>query len=124
MGLKQGHNKEKTMVGQADRQTGKQADRRTIGILLEGASVAPANTAYHNCSTALKENHQIRLHALLWTRHEGRSWYTAHRGRLWIAATAKVPSPEDIDMIENEYRAYYRGCTFDVLEYYMSQIIA
>ncbi|XP_021358505.1 activating signal cointegrator 1-like isoform X2 [Mizuhopecten yessoensis] len=36
--------------------------------------------------------------------HEGRTWYTAHRGRLWIAATAKVPTPEETADIEQTYR--------------------
>lgn len=37
-------------------------------------------------------------------RHEGRTWYTSHRGRLWIAATAKVPTREEIKEQENTYR--------------------
>ncbi|KAL3865392.1 hypothetical protein ACJMK2_042783 [Sinanodonta woodiana] len=37
--------------------------------------------------------------------HEGRNWYTAHRGRLWIAATAKSPSPEEIEDVEQLYRS-------------------
>ncbi|XP_050540555.1 activating signal cointegrator 1 isoform X2 [Daktulosphaira vitifoliae] len=37
-------------------------------------------------------------------RHEGRSWYTSHRGRLWIASTAKVPTPEEIDRVELFYK--------------------
>lgn len=36
--------------------------------------------------------------------HEGRTWYTSHRGRLWIAATAKVPTQEEIKELENMYR--------------------
>ncbi|KAK3584707.1 hypothetical protein CHS0354_036484 [Potamilus streckersoni] len=36
--------------------------------------------------------------------HEGRNWYTAHRGRLWIAATAKSPSPQEIADVEQSYR--------------------
>ncbi|XP_060074241.1 activating signal cointegrator 1-like isoform X2 [Ylistrum balloti] len=36
--------------------------------------------------------------------HEGRTWYTAHRGRLWIAATAKTPSPEETADMEQTYR--------------------
>ncbi|KAF4804550.1 Activating signal cointegrator 1 [Turdus rufiventris] len=37
-------------------------------------------------------------------RVEGRSWYTSHRGRLWIAATAKRPSPQEISELEATYR--------------------
>ncbi|XP_053933954.1 activating signal cointegrator 1 isoform X5 [Cuculus canorus] len=35
---------------------------------------------------------------------EGRTWYTSHRGRLWIAATAKRPSPQEISELEAAYR--------------------
>ena len=38
---------------------------------------------------------------------EGRVWYTAHRGRLWIAATAKQPSEQEIKAVEDMYRALY-----------------
>lgn len=37
-------------------------------------------------------------------KHEGRSWYSAHRGRLWIAATAKPASPQEIKETELLYR--------------------
>uniref|UniRef100_A0A1I8FG97 DNA-directed RNA polymerases I, II, and III subunit RPABC1 n=1 Tax=Macrostomum lignano TaxID=282301 RepID=A0A1I8FG97_9PLAT len=37
--------------------------------------------------------------------HEGRSWYTAHRGRLWIAATARRPSDEEVAAVLSEYPA-------------------
>ncbi|XP_053933951.1 activating signal cointegrator 1 isoform X2 [Cuculus canorus] len=37
-------------------------------------------------------------------RVEGRTWYTSHRGRLWIAATAKRPSPQEISELEAAYR--------------------
>ncbi|XP_077174356.1 activating signal cointegrator 1 isoform X2 [Paroedura picta] len=37
-------------------------------------------------------------------RVEGRTWYTALRGRLWIAATAKRPSPQEISEVEASYR--------------------
>lgn len=37
-------------------------------------------------------------------KHEGRSWYSAHRGRLWIAATAKPVSLEEIKETESLYR--------------------
>ncbi|KAL4436551.1 hypothetical protein ABPG75_003690 [Micractinium tetrahymenae] len=38
-------------------------------------------------------------------RIEGRGWPTEHRGRLWIAATAKQPSPQEIEEMEAFYRA-------------------
>lgn len=57
------------------------------------------------------EGHCLSMHqpwALLLVKgikvHEGRSWYTPHRGRLWIAATAKSPSPEEIVDVEQQYR--------------------
>ncbi|CAH8827183.1 unnamed protein product [Trichobilharzia szidati] len=34
---------------------------------------------------------------------EGRTWYSPHRGCLWIASTARNPSPEEISEIEDEY---------------------
>ncbi|XP_054858937.1 activating signal cointegrator 1 [Eublepharis macularius] len=37
-------------------------------------------------------------------RVEGRTWYTALRGRLWIAATAKRPSPQEISEVEASYK--------------------
>ncbi|KAM6201502.1 activating signal cointegrator 1 [Rhynchocyon petersi] len=37
-------------------------------------------------------------------RVEGRTWYTPHRGRLWIAATAKKPSPQEISELQATYR--------------------
>lgn len=37
-------------------------------------------------------------------KHEGRTWYTSHRGRLWIAATSKPPTDQEIKEIENLYR--------------------
>ncbi|XP_023365773.1 activating signal cointegrator 1 [Otolemur garnettii] len=37
-------------------------------------------------------------------RVEGRSWYTPHRGRLWIAATAKRPSPQEVSELQATYR--------------------
>ena len=40
-------------------------------------------------------------------RVEGRVWYTPHRGRLWIAATAKQPTEQDIKAVEGMYRALY-----------------
>ncbi|NXA07875.1 TRIP4 protein, partial [Sapayoa aenigma] len=41
-------------------------------------------------------------------RVEGRTWYTSHRGRLWIAATAKTPSPQEILELEATYRMLLR----------------
>ncbi|CDW60919.1 activating signal cointegrator 1 [Trichuris trichiura] len=40
-------------------------------------------------------------------RFEGRSWYTSHRGVLWIAATKKIPSNNDVTSLENFYRHLY-----------------
>ncbi|XP_042331074.1 activating signal cointegrator 1 isoform X2 [Sceloporus undulatus] len=37
-------------------------------------------------------------------RVEGRTWYTSHRGRLWIAATAKRPSAQEISEVETTYK--------------------
>ncbi|KZC11752.1 Activating signal cointegrator 1, partial [Dufourea novaeangliae] len=37
--------------------------------------------------------------------HEGRVWYTSHRGRLWIAATSKSPTTDDILTMEHFYRS-------------------
>lgn len=42
-------------------------------------------------------------------RHEGRTWYSSHRGRLWIASAAKVPTTEEISIIENTYRIIKGG---------------
>ncbi|XP_006831604.1 PREDICTED: activating signal cointegrator 1 [Chrysochloris asiatica] len=36
-------------------------------------------------------------------RVEGRTWYTPHRGRLWIAATAKKPSPQEVSELQATY---------------------
>lgn len=41
--------------------------------------------------------------------HEGRQWYSSHRGRLWIASAAKIPTPEEIQTLEQHYRAYLHG---------------
>ena len=38
---------------------------------------------------------------------EGRVWYTPHRGRLWIAATTRTPTEQDIVGVEGMYRALY-----------------
>ncbi|XP_065912822.1 activating signal cointegrator 1-like isoform X2 [Dysidea avara] len=42
-------------------------------------------------------------------KHEGRVWYTPHRGRLWIAATRKEASREDINTLEQLYKSLYAG---------------
>ncbi|NXW55965.1 TRIP4 protein, partial [Eurystomus gularis] len=41
-------------------------------------------------------------------RVEGRTWYTSHRGRLWIAATARRPSLQEIAELETTYRMLLR----------------
>ncbi|KAL1512726.1 hypothetical protein ABEB36_002267 [Hypothenemus hampei] len=43
-------------------------------------------------------------------RHEGRVWSTNHRGRLWIAAAAKPAEEDEIEVLENFYRDFYKGC--------------
>lgn len=43
---------------------------------------------------------------------EGRSWYTSHRGRLWIAATVKSPSDEEIAAVENMYTELFPNKNF------------
>ncbi|KAK7116658.1 activating signal cointegrator 1-like isoform X2 [Littorina saxatilis] len=50
--------------------------------------------------------------------HEGRSWYTAHRGRLWIAATAKAPSTQEIEEMENHYRQLYQDPYIEFPQHY------
>eukprot|EP00112_Aurelia_sp_Birch-Aquarium-sp1_P004748 Seg154.6 transcript_id=Seg154.6/GoldUCD/mRNA.D3Y31 product="Activating signal cointegrator 1" protein_id=Seg154.6/GoldUCD/D3Y31 len=40
---------------------------------------------------------------------EGRSWYTPHRGRLWIASTAKLPDQQQIQFVQDQYKALYDG---------------
>lgn len=41
-------------------------------------------------------------------RVEGRTWYTSHRGRLWIAAAAKIPTPQEIAEVEAMYRHIHK----------------
>ncbi|XP_007426827.2 activating signal cointegrator 1 [Python bivittatus] len=41
-------------------------------------------------------------------RVEGRIWYTSHRGRLWIAATAKRPTLQEISELEATYRVLFQ----------------
>ena len=43
-------------------------------------------------------------------RIEGRGWPTEHRGRLWIAATAKTPTPEEVEVAAVPCSACPRGC--------------
>ena len=45
-------------------------------------------------------------------RVEGRSWYTAHRGRLWIAATARNLTPDEIAAVEGPYRTTFPSSAF------------
>jgi alkylated DNA repair dioxygenase AlkB len=40
-------------------------------------------------------------------RFEGRGWYTPYRGRLWIASGSRETTPEEIQQVEDEYRAVY-----------------
>jgi len=46
---------------------------------------------------------------IVYSSHEGRSWYTSHRGRLWIAATAKAPDPDEIKDLEQTYKKIYNS---------------
>jgi len=49
---------------------------------------------------------------------EGRSWYTSHRGRLWIAATVKSPSDEEIAAVENMYMDLFPNKNFEFPKVY------
>lgn len=40
-------------------------------------------------------------------RFEGREWTNSYRGPLWIHATSKKPTQEEIDIVENQYRDFY-----------------
>ncbi|XP_030137428.4 activating signal cointegrator 1 isoform X3 [Taeniopygia guttata] len=51
-----------------------------------------------------EDNNMAEYHSKV----EGRTWYTSHRGRLWIAATAKRPSPQEISELEATYRMLLR----------------
>ncbi|XP_074650091.1 activating signal cointegrator 1-like [Tubulanus polymorphus] len=51
-------------------------------------------------------------------KHEGRTWYSAHRGRLYIAATAKTPTQEEIDELEEFYRQFYKKPRLRFPEHY------
>ncbi|XP_048733687.2 activating signal cointegrator 1-like [Ostrea edulis] len=50
--------------------------------------------------------------------HEGRTWYTAHRGRLWIAATAKSPSPQEVAEVEQFYKYLYKDSNLQCPSHY------
>ncbi|XP_055911392.1 activating signal cointegrator 1 [Eupeodes corollae] len=41
-------------------------------------------------------------------KHEGRTWYSSHRGRMWIASTVKEPSNEEINEVQDFYKAHYK----------------
>ncbi len=40
-------------------------------------------------------------------RFEGREWSTKYRGPLWIQATSKKPTPEEIQALESAYESHY-----------------
>jgi hypothetical protein len=40
-------------------------------------------------------------------RFEGRTWSSLHRGPLWIASTARVPDPQEIAAVEEQYVSDY-----------------
>ena len=46
---------------------------------------------------------------LICVRHEGRTWYSTHRGRLWIAATSKQATDEEIAEVERLHRFFNKG---------------
>ncbi|KAK3098710.1 hypothetical protein FSP39_022297 [Pinctada imbricata] len=50
--------------------------------------------------------------------HEGRTWYTAHRGRLWIAATAKPPTPQEIHEQEQFYHYFKKDLKIELPSHY------
>lgn len=52
--------------------------------------------------------------------HEGRTWYTPHRGRLWIAATAKIPTPEETADVEQTYRYLLKDPRLEFPSHYPS----
>jgi hypothetical protein len=41
-------------------------------------------------------------------RFEGREWSHKYRGPLWIHATTKKPTQEEIDILETTYRDFYK----------------
>lgn len=59
--------------------------------------------------------HQPWASLLVWgiKRIEGRAWPTEHRGRLWIAATAKQPTPQEIEEMEDFYRTVHNSTSLD-----------
>ncbi|EGR33130.1 thyroid hormone receptor interactor 4, putative [Ichthyophthirius multifiliis] len=42
-------------------------------------------------------------------RFEGRYWNTEYKGVLWIHAGATIPTQEQIEEIENQYKEHYKG---------------
>lgn len=36
-------------------------------------------------------------------KHEGRTWYSPHRGRLWIHSASKVPTDDEIAMVQQQH---------------------
>lgn len=47
-------------------------------------------------------------------RFEGRDWTNKYRGPLWIHATSKKPSQEEIDYLENYYNDFYKSVGEDL----------
>lgn len=43
-------------------------------------------------------------------RFEGRGWTSDFRGRLWVASTAREPTEEEINELEENYKALYHKC--------------
>ena len=40
-------------------------------------------------------------------RFEGREWSTKYRGPLWIHATSKKPTPDEISALQSAYESHY-----------------
>lgn len=84
-----------------------QRDARRIGSTVSTGNVAPVTASTRMCPT---KNVCLSMHqpwaSLLVAgikKIEGRSWSSPHRGPLWIAATTRVPTLEEIDEIERQY---------------------
>jgi hypothetical protein len=48
-------------------------------------------------------------------RFEGREWNNKYRGPLWIHATQKKPTQEEIDFLEDAYTQFYKKTVGDDL---------
>ena len=50
-------------------------------------------------------------------RFEGREWTHKYRGPLWIHATTKKPTQEEIDSLEETYKQFYKLAGEDLPEF-------